>query len=94
MTIDNKKFYLRPIDEELKLNIFSFIVEKVDERARWYKTLQRLTGNNFVNGQYNLNRALSATMEDHMNFSTEPINLSTLNDISHFLNDQNSKLEK
>jgi len=36
---DSKKFYLYPINEALQLKTVRFVVESVDERARWFKAL-------------------------------------------------------
>ena len=43
---DVKKFYLYPINAALQLNTVRFLVESVDERARWYKALCKVAGGN------------------------------------------------
>ncbi len=45
---DSKKFYLYPLNEVLQLKTLRFVVESVDERARWYKALSMVMAENNV----------------------------------------------
>ena len=40
---DKDKFYLEPIDENLKLNMIKFVCEDADQRANWYKAILKIT---------------------------------------------------